>query len=307
MERGAGLGQGEGAGSGAGLSDRGERTLNEAGRDDTVRKTARSGDFDRALAASFAPREARPDLLALCAFNVELARIAEQVSEAQLGAIRLQWWREAIARSRQGEAIGHLVVDAFGEAARRRAFPAEIVAALIDARQFDVADRIMPNWDAIEKYLKDTAGTMFVLGGACLGAQGPDLGQAVDRAGLAYGLTGLMRALPVHGAGGRVYLPADMLVSCGTGPDAVLAGSASQGLRDLLAALREKARAACEDSRQRVAGLERSARAAFLLLRLVDPYLAALEAQDRRGGDPLREIVDINPLHRFWRITNWRQ
>ena len=72
-----------------------------------------------------------------------------------------------------------------------------------------------------------------------------ELGQAADRAGLAYGLTGLMRALPVHAAGGRVYLPADMLVSRGTGPDAVLAGSASQGLRDLLAALREKARAAC--------------------------------------------------------------
>jgi phytoene synthase len=281
--------------------------LHEAGPDDTVRKIARSGDFDRALAASFAPREARPDLLALAAFNVELARIAEQVSEAQLGAIRLQWWREAIARSRRGEAVGHPVADAFGETARRRAFPVEIVAALIDARQFDVADRIMPDWDALETYLKCTAGAMFALGGACLGAQGSALGEAADRVGVAYGLTGLMRALPVHAAAGRVYLPADMLVSLGTSPEAVLAGSASQGLRELLAVLREKARTACEGARRQVEGLERPARAAFLPLRLVDPYLAALEALDRRGGDPLREIVDINPLYRFWRIASWRQ
>ena len=306
MERGAGAGQGEGAGRGARLSDKGGRTLHEAGRDDTIRTIARAGDFDRALAASFAPRENRPDLLALCAFNVELARIAEQVSEAQLGAIRLQWWREAIARSLKGETAGHPVADAFGETARARALPADTVAALIDARQFDVADKIMPDWKSLEKYLKDTAGAMFALGGACLGARGRELGDAADRAGLAYGLTGLMRALPAHATGGRVYLPADMLISSGTSPEAVLAGSSSEGLRALLAALREKARAACAEALERVAGLERPARAAFLPLRLVDPYLAALEALDRRGGT-LRQVADINPLYRFWRLASWRQ
>jgi phytoene synthase len=281
--------------------------LHEAGRDDTVRTIARAGDFDRALAASFAPRETRPDLLALCAFNVELARIAEQVSEAQLGAIRLQWWRDAIARGLKGETVGHPVADAFGETARARALPAETIAALIDARQFDVAVKIMPDWKSLETYLKDTAGAMFALGGACLGARGRELGEAADRAGLAYGLTGLMRALPAHAAGGRVYLPADMLIARGTSPEEVLAGSSSQGLSELLAALREKARAACAKALERVAGLERSVRPTFLPLRLVDPYLAALEALDRRGGNPLRQVADINPLYRFWRMASGRQ
>jgi phytoene synthase len=281
--------------------------LHEAERSDTVREIARSGDSDRALAASFAPRASRPDLLALGAFNVELARIAEQVREPDLGAIRLQWWRDAIARTAEGEAVGHPVADAFGETARRRALPAERVFTLIDARQFDVSTKIMPDWGAFETYLKDTAGTMFALGGACLGAHGPELGRAADRAGLAYGLIGLMRALPVHAAGGRVYLPADRLVTHGTSPEAVLAGSAEQGLRDLLGELREKARAAYEQARRDVAELDRPAWAAFLPLCLVDPYLAALEALDRRGGDPLREIADINPLYRFWRMASWRR
>jgi 15-cis-phytoene synthase len=281
--------------------------LHEAGRDDTVRAVARAGDFDRALAASFAPREVRPDLLALCAFNVELARIAEQVSEAELGAIRLQWWREAIARSLKGETVGHPVADALGATARARALPAETIAALIDARHFDVADKIMPDWNSLETYLRDTAGAMFALGGACFGARGPELDAAADRAGLAYGLTGLMRALPAHAAGGRVYLPADMLVARGTGPEAVLAGSSSGGLRELLATLREKARAACAEAHRHMAGLMRPARAAFLPLRLVDPYLAALEALDRSGADPLREVAYINPLYRFWRLASWRQ
>jgi phytoene synthase len=199
------------------------------------------------------------------------------------------------------------VADAFGATARARALPADTVAALIDARQFDVADKIMPDWKSLETYLKDTAGAMFALCGACLGVRSRELGEAADRAGLAYGLTGLMRALPAHAAGGRVYLPADMLAARGTSPEAVLAGASSQGLRALLAALREKAREACTEARGRVEGLERAARPAFLPLRLVDPYLAALEALDRRGGNPLRQVADINPLYRFWRLASWRR
>ena len=281
--------------------------MREAERGDTVRRIARAGDPDRALAALFAPRQTRADLLALSALNVELARIAEQVSEPELGAIRLQWWREAVARSRQGEAVGHPVADAFGEIARRHTLSEERVAALIDARQFDVATKIMSDWSTLESYLKDTAGAMFALGAACLGGKGPVVDRAADQAGLAYGLTGLMRALPVHASGGRVYLPADRLVSHGTSPEALLAGSTSQGLRDLLAELRDRARAACEEARRQVARLDRSAHAAFLPLSLVDPYLAALEALDRSGGDPLRQIADINPLYRFWRMVSWRR
>ncbi len=280
--------------------------MHEAERGDTVRRIARSGDPDRALAALFAPREARPDLLALCAFNVELARIAEQAKEPELGAIRLQWWREAIARARAGEAAGHPVADAFGETMRRHALSAERIETLIDARLFDVATRIMPDWRALETYLGQTAGAIFALGGQCLGGSGAAFDRAAGSAGFAYGLTGLMRALPVHAAGGRVYLPADALVSHGTSPEAVLAGATSQGLRALLAVLRDRARAAYGEARHDVAALGQPARAAFLPLSLVSPYLAALEALDRRGGDPLREIAAINPLYRFWRMASWR-
>jgi 15-cis-phytoene synthase len=278
--------------------------LHEADRGETVRRIARSGDPDRSLAAAFAPRAARPDLLALCALNVELARIAEQVREPGLGEIRLQWWREAIERARQGETAGHPVADALGLALRRHALPAERIARLIDARQFDIATKIMPDEHALEIYLQDTAGAMFILGASCCGAEGTDLDRAATDAGLAYGLTGLMRALPVHAAQGRVYLPADALRSHGTSPDAVLAGLASQGLRACLAALRDKARDAYDRARRHIARLDKPARAAFLPLSLLGPYLAALEAVERRGGDPLREIADINPLYRFWRMAS---
>jgi phytoene synthase len=277
--------------------------LHEAEQRDIVRRIARGGDPDRSLAVLFAPRESRADLFALYALNVELARIAEQVSEPDLGAIRLQWWREGVERAANGETTGHPVADAVGAALRHRALARERIAALIDARHFDVVTRIMPGGPAFEAYLRDTAGTLFTLAAESLGLHGPSLEPAAAAAGMAYGLTGLMRALPVHARQGRVYLPTDALIRHGTSPERVLAGETSEGLLALLAELRRTARDALDQALGHVARLEAPGRTAFLPLCLVDPYLMALE---KSGRDSLKEIAEINPLYRLWRMATWR-
>lgn len=277
--------------------------MHEAERGEAVRRIAREADPDRSLSALFAPREARVDLFALYALNAELSRVAELVSEPGLGAIRLQWWRDAIERAASGEAIGHPVADAFGETLRHRKLSRNRVSALIDARNFDVETKIMPDMATLDTYLGHTAGTVFALAAEILGARGESVEQAARSAGKAYGLTGLMRALPVHAARGLIFLPEDALLRCGTSPGEVLAGKMSQGLHDLLAELRVKAREALRDARSRIAALVHAARSAFVSLSLVDPYLASLE---KKGRDPLHEIADINPLYRLWRLARWR-
>jgi phytoene synthase len=279
----------------------------EAGeRDAAVRTIARDGDLDRYVSALFAPRAAREHLFALYAFNVELARIGEQVSEPQLGEIRLQWWRDALDRACAGETTGHPVADALGLAVRECDLSRQSLADLIDARRFDVSVRVMPDTAALDDYLGKTAGALFKLASeVCIaGGRAADaraLEQAVRAAGIAYGLTGLMRALPVHARRGRVDIPEDALLRHGTSPAKLLAGEASEGLTELLADLRETARGALRSARQHVAELPPAARPAFLPLALVDPYLSALAKVD-----PLHQVADINPLTRFWRLATWR-
>ena len=64
---------------------------------------ARAADYDRYLSAVFAPAARREALFALIAFNHEIARIPEVVSEPMLGRIRLQWWREVLDAVYAGE------------------------------------------------------------------------------------------------------------------------------------------------------------------------------------------------------------
>jgi phytoene synthase len=279
----------------------------EAGeREAAVRTIARDGDLDRYVSALFAPRACREHLFALYAFNVELARIGEQVSEPQLGEIRLQWWRDALDRACAGDITGHPVADALGLAVRECDLSRQSFADLIDARHFDVSVRIMPDTAALDDYLGKTADTLFKLASeVCMAggraAEPRALREAVRAAGIAYGLTGLMRALPVHVRLGRVDIPEDGLLRHGTSPAQLLAGEASEGLTELLADLRETARGALKSASQHLAELPPAAQTAFLPLALVDPYLSALQKVD-----PLRQVAEINPLYRLWRLVTWR-
>jgi phytoene synthase len=280
--------------------------LEEREREDRVRSVVRDGDPDRYASALFAPRACREPLFALYAFNVELARIGERLSEPQLGEIRLQWWRDALDQACAAETTGHPVADALGRAVRECGLSRQSLADLIDARHFDVSVRIMPDTAALDNYLAKTAGALFKLasevcmtGGRGVEPRAPE--QAVRAAGIAYGLTGLMRALPVHTRRGRVDMPEDGLTRHGTSPSQLLAGEASEGLTELLADLRETARTALKSARQHLAELPSAARPAFLPLALVVPYLSALQKVD-----PLQQVATINPLYRLWRLGTWR-
>ena len=99
----------------------------------------RSADRDRFLAALFAPEPARTDLLALLAFDHELARTRLVTREPMLARIRLQWWREAMAEAAgTAKPRAQPIVESLSEMMRRRAMAPEKLTALIDAREEEV-------------------------------------------------------------------------------------------------------------------------------------------------------------------------
>ena len=63
---------------------------------EVIAALVRRHDPDRFLTALFAPADKRDTLLTLYAFNHELARAREVVSEPPLALIRLHWWREVV-------------------------------------------------------------------------------------------------------------------------------------------------------------------------------------------------------------------
>ncbi len=268
-----------------------------AGSLDThISDLVRQGDQDRYWSALLAPETVRGDLLALYAFNLEIARIPDQVSEPQLGEIRLQWWQDMFSAAMQGERTDHPVLDAAAEVARRHGLPQENLIGMIEARGFDLYDDLMPDFAALESYLGATAGALFGLSARILRDQTGAADMLAHEAALAYGLTGLMKALPYHAARGRIFLPQSLLAAHGLHPHAILSGNDNDDLR---AALRDMgARVADALSRFRVlsAGLKREIRPAFLTVAVVPPYLKRLTSPAHK---PFHDAVQLNPLQRY--------
>jgi phytoene synthase len=264
-----------------------------------VRDLVRRGDQDRYWSALLAAEPVRRHLLALYAFNIELARIAEQVREPQLGEIRLEWWRGALGRALAGEAADHPILSEIAAAAAAHGLPAGRLEAMIEARRFDLYDELMPDFAALEAYLAATAGAVFELSARILGAGETQAMSAPAAA--AYGLTGLARALPFHGSRGKLYLPAALLAKHGLRAEVILHGTDNQDVRAALGDMRARAADALGRFRQAAVGLPRRALPAFLPLALVDPYLKKLGSPQHH---PLRDIAEINPLRRYALI--WR-
>lgn len=274
--------------------------MDEAERRNIVRQMAREQDPDRYLSALFAPASARGALFALYAFNAELARIADEVSEPALGEIRLQWWREAMELATAGQATGNPVTDALGAEMSARGMSPSRLDPLIDARRFDVLERIMPNSASLIAYLDNTAGEIFLLASEFVGADRQSAEPAARVAGRAYGLTGLMRAVTVHAAQNRLYLPVQSLQSGAA--ERLLAGQADPAFLELLGDLRRQARTELERAKPAIRAMPKTVQPAFKPLALVEPYLKALEAVD----DPMAKLAEISPLYRLWRLTTWR-
>ncbi len=165
----------------------------------------RQHDRDRFLLSLTAPKSKRPALWALAAFNHEIARTREVVSEMQLGHIRLQWWRDAIAGIYAGKILRHDIVEALAAAINENALPQEWFQSLIDAREYDLENKIPATFIELEKYADRTSTPLNRLTLKILGQEEND--KAIRAVSVGYALTGLVRAVPFHAAQGRQYLP----------------------------------------------------------------------------------------------------
>ncbi len=262
----------------------------------------RETDPDRYWASLLAPEEKRPYLHALHAFNFEIARVRESVREPMLGEIRLQWWRDALQGEARGDVRANPVAAALDDTIVKFRLPRQALVDLIDARMFDLYDDPMPSLNDLEGYSGETSSSLIQFSSIIL-ADGKDPGtaDAAGHAGVAYAITGLLRALPLHARQGQLYMPADILARHGVVRDDIVTGRGGPGLKGALADMRAIARRHLDQARKLRATVPPAAEPAFRPLALVEPYLKVMEKSDY---DPLHTLVDLPQWRKIWAL--WR-
>ena len=257
---------------------------------------ARAADYDRYLSAVFAPAARREALFALIAFNHEIARIPEAVSEPMLGRIRLQWWREVLdAVYAGGPARRHDVALPLADAIRACALDRAPFDALLEAREADLEEEGPADLAALERYAAATGGSLTQLMVRACGADSSPALEAARRVGTAWALIGTLRAAPHAAAQGRVALPADLLAEAGIAAEDIRAGRGFDRFAAIAEPVVGRATELLATARQARRAVPRQCRAALLIARLADLYLARLR---RAAWDPRDPRVACGPLRK---------
>ncbi|MEQ8965306.1 MAG: phytoene/squalene synthase family protein [Azospirillaceae bacterium] len=282
-------------------------------------RLARRYDPDRYLAALFAPPERREALFALAAFNIEIAKTREAVSEPMLGQIRLQWWRETLngvfgapadgegsagAEGGQGARAPrrHEVVEPLSAAAARYGLDRAPLDSLIDARERDleIDERPFATLDELEAYARETGAPLVVAGLRVLGADTPEAREAGEAVGTAFALTGIARAVPFQARFRRTALPEDLIAETGVDRGDLFELRSSPALAAAIERLAARARDHLARARRLRGGIPRAAVPGLLTARLAEGHLTRLAAA---GHDPFDGRVGQAPPWRAYGLS----
>ncbi len=237
----------------------------------------RRHDHDRYLTSLFLPAGKREAVQALFAFNLEIARTRESVSEPMLGQIRLQWWREAVDEIYQGKQREHPVGQAMAAAIRTHHLSADKFARLIDSREFDLTDTPSQTLADLEEYAADSSGALLELVMEILDQHGRASPLAAARhVGLAWALIGLIRALPYHIRVKRLYLPAAMLDAAQVDRRLLFATATAPGLAKVVEQLVVAAETHLSGARLIRRDIAKQARPGLLIAILATVYIRAI-------------------------------
>ena len=162
------------------------------------------GDPDRFLAVMAAPPAARPPLLTLYAFNLEIARAPWVTQEPLIARMRLQFWRDVVAEAGEAPPRAHEVAGPLASLLTSRSLPKPLFEKMIDAREMDLDRAPFDNAEALWAYLEATSGNLMALSVRALG--GLEDASASD-VGTAQGLANYLLAVPALEAAGRAPLP----------------------------------------------------------------------------------------------------
>jgi len=264
-------------------------------------------DDDRYLTTLFAPAPERLALNVLYAFNLEVARTREAVSEPLLGEIRLQWWREAIAGIYDGTPRRHAVVEPLAAAIAAHRLSRTYFDRLIDARAADLADEAPADLPTLVAYAEGTSATLAALALEVAGVEDEAADRAGRHVGIAWALTGLLRAVPFHARARRQYLPAELMRQAGARSGDLFELRSTPALAEVARAVAEEARRHLAEARKARAGMPRAALPALLTGVLADRYLDRIaRAGHDLFGPPVMLGRPGRQLHLAWRAARGR-
>ena len=113
--------------------------------------------------------ENRKELAAIYSFNLELANIAWNISEPELGYLKLRWWEDYVNDMNKEKPIEdneYLLI--LSKLVAEEKLHKKDLLRLVKAREFDCSKKPFDNHEQQVEYIRDTSQNLLFMGLSCL-------------------------------------------------------------------------------------------------------------------------------------------
>lgn len=209
---------------------------------------------------TFIPVSSRDAYLAIRAFNVDVARVADTTSTPTVGMMRMQFWRDTVTKALAGsppkEPVAILLAKAAKDLHEKSGGKARLSKnwfhRIINTRESYLGNPPYPNLNALESYAENTYSTMLYLTLSALPQTSITTDHIASHIGKAMGIAAVLRGIPliafppqqplgtsnsISGQSGptqgAVLLPLDVMAESNVREEDIFRqGASAPGLRD---------------------------------------------------------------------------
>ncbi|XP_075559661.1 NADH dehydrogenase (ubiquinone) complex I, assembly factor 6 homolog sicily isoform X2 [Dermacentor variabilis] len=183
-------------------------------------------DYENYLCSLLLPAGLRRSAFAIRAFNVELAQIRDIVSRADIGLMRIRFWKDAVEMVYKGNPPEHPVAQELSMMVQSKQLSRHWISRMIESRESILSDKPHSTVNELEEYAeKSVSSTLYFILQA-MGVQDVACDHVASHIGKLQGLTNLIRGIPFNAAKGRVYLPSELMAKHKVSQESVARGKA---------------------------------------------------------------------------------
>ncbi|XP_075220235.1 NADH dehydrogenase (ubiquinone) complex I, assembly factor 6 homolog sicily isoform X2 [Lycorma delicatula] len=252
---------------------------------DLVRKF----DYENFLCTLLLTSESRSLAFAVRAFNVEVAKVQDQVSQEQIAQMRLKFWLETVENLFKDQNI------------KDKKLSKNHLKSLVQSRMTPVSSSTFKNLEDMEKYAENSVSPVYylILQGSGYGSVHTD--HAASHLGKSQGLVNILRSIPYNLGRRTVTLPQDLLLKHNLPQEKILRGKNDSNLKEVIFEIASRAKQHLEKARSLKKSCPKEASTLFLPAVCINAYLERLRKIDFDiFNEKLRKRNNVLHIQLYW-------
>uniref|UniRef100_A0A8D8T0J1 NADH dehydrogenase (Ubiquinone) complex I, assembly factor 6 n=1 Tax=Cacopsylla melanoneura TaxID=428564 RepID=A0A8D8T0J1_9HEMI len=256
-------------------------------------------DYENFLCTLLLPKAHQSPSFVLRAFNIEVAKVQDSVSEVNIGHVRLQFWENAVDNLYTDNVPVHPVVQALNKVEK---LSKRNLRRLVTARLNLLQNKRFLNIEELEAHSENVVSCLFYLQLQVAGISDLQADHTLSHIGKAQGITNILRSVPYIPRSSP--LPLDILATHKVSQEMLIRQDTSKATQDAVFQIASAAKIHLDKARSLKAKLPPSVLPFLLPSVAVTSYLDRLQKADFNLFHPHLKVRDgFLPAKLWWNKT----